>query len=141
MAGRCIEIVCTACGAESFVKTEPVYEGFRKTGERYSCAACGHEFPDEESVPYKEKRTPAVFGDGDKPAAPRVFSAGEGSRICRRCVHYVVNPFIQRCGLHHKEIEATATCGYFEQRKEEDVQENDCNLKWFPQTPLCRTAS
>ena len=37
MAAKAVGIVCTACGAETFVKREPVYDGFVKVDERFRC--------------------------------------------------------------------------------------------------------
>jgi len=108
-----IEIVCSACGEEALLRREPVYEGFRKTGEKRICSACGHVFASEDDVPYKEARAPSVFSDDDRPAAVAVFDADERRRVCRYCVHYVVNPFTQRCGLHDRLVEATDTCDDF----------------------------
>ena len=33
--------------------------------------------------------------------------------MCRYCAEYVVNPFLQRCGLHRCEVQATDTCPHF----------------------------
>jgi hypothetical protein len=111
---KSVEIVCTACGADTLVKREPVYEGFRKVGERFLCAACGFEFADEEAVPFKEAKRPSVFGDDDRPAKVELFTADEKGRNCRHCRHYVVNPFTQRCGLHMMVVQATDCCGDFD---------------------------
>jgi hypothetical protein len=32
MKARSVEILCAACGADTLVKMEPVYEGFKKVG-------------------------------------------------------------------------------------------------------------
>jgi hypothetical protein len=108
------EIVCTECGEESFLKREPVYEGFRKTGETLSCLSCGHVFAGEEDVPFKERSGPAVFDESDRSSAVDVFDESEKGRTCRHCRHYVVNPFTQWCGQHHREVEATDSCDDFD---------------------------
>ncbi len=112
-------IQCTACGAESWVVREPIYEGFTKVGESFACASCGHVFASEEDVPYVGLTTPKIFSEEDRSAQPQLFEAGENRRICRYCKHYVVNPFTQWCGVHKKEVEATDSCGRFEARSEE----------------------
>ena len=109
-----IEIVCTACGAESLLKREPVYEGFRKTGEELSCASCGHVYASEDEVPFKEKRKIEVFTDDDRPDAVEIFTDDEKQRVCRYCKHYVLNPFAQRCDRHSRFVEATDDCSDFE---------------------------
>lgn len=113
------EIICPSCGKESLLKREPVYEGFKKTGETLSCLSCGHEFADEETVPFKGRKTPSVFDDSDRSRRVDVFDGDEKKRICRYCTHYVVNPFTQRCGLHQHEVEATDTCDDFDQADDE----------------------
>ena len=111
---KALEILCSACGADTLLRREPRYEGFRKVGERLLCAACGHEFPSEAEVPFKQKRTLAVFGAEDAPQTVRIFADDERGRNCRYCRHYVVNPFTQRCGLHFKAVQATDVCPDFE---------------------------
>jgi hypothetical protein len=109
------EIACTACGQTALVRREPRYERFRKTGETIVCTACGHRYGDGEPVPWCDKaRGPALFTDADKPAAVRVFGQDERGRCCRYCVHYVVNPFTQRCDLHRRAVVATDLCADFE---------------------------
>jgi hypothetical protein len=109
-----IEIVCTACGAEALLRREPVYDGFRKTGETLACSACGHVYPDASAVTFKVAGGPAVFADTDRPAEVRIFSGDEAGRNCRHCVHYTVNPFTQRCSLQRREVQATDCCARFE---------------------------
>jgi len=116
-AARPIEIICPACGKDTLLKREKVYEGFRRAGEKLSCAACGHAFPDEAAVPFKIKKTRPGFGRQDLPPPPKVFGEREVleavGRLCRHCAHYVVNPFLQRCGRSNREVEATDTCNRF----------------------------
>ncbi len=104
MASESLEIVCSQCGAESILLRKPVYENFTKTGERLFCASCGHEYGDIEDVQFKKRETQSIFDDI------------EAIHTCRRCAHYVVNPFTQRCGLHEKEVEATDVCDDFKNR-------------------------
>ncbi len=58
--------------------------------------------------------SPKVFSDDEKTVAPKVFKEAEKGRFCRYCRHYVVNPFLQRCALRRREVEATDTCPQFE---------------------------
>ena len=109
-----IEIVCTHCGAETFLKREPVFEGLKKTGEELSCSACGGVFTSEEEVPFKTAvAVPKIFTDADRSKSVKIFDEGENKRICRYCTNYVVNPFIQFCSRHKKEIQATDSCPQF----------------------------
>jgi len=112
-----VEINCVACGQESLLKREPLYEGFKKVGERLSCFACGHEYASEAEVLFKEKRAPKVFDASDAPRTVKVLKKNEADRLCRFCKHYVINPFLQRCGLRGKLVEATDTCERFERKE------------------------
>lgn len=114
-----VEINCPACGESTLLIREPVYEGFAKTGDRLSCSGCGHVFDDESEVPYKEKETLRIFDESDRSQDPDVFK-GDDVRFCRLCRHYVVNPFMQWCGLHKKEVAATDTCPKFTPKTEDD---------------------
>jgi hypothetical protein len=109
-----LEIICEACGDESLAKREPVYEGFTRKGERFVCLACGHVYADAASVPWKKKERPSIFDESDKPARPDIFRSEDGTRNCRHCKHYVVNPFTQRCGIHNRPVEATDLCDGFD---------------------------
>ncbi|MDP6630631.1 MAG: hypothetical protein QGH42_13475 [Kiritimatiellia bacterium] len=108
-----IEILCTACGEDTLLKREPVYEGFTRAGEELSCASCGHVYASEAEVPFKEKRTVEVFTDDDRPDTVDIFDDDEKQRVCRYCKHYVVNPFAQRCDRHVRFVEATDYCDDF----------------------------
>ncbi len=114
MGAKPLEIDCPGCGKASLLLRQPRYEGFTRVGETLSCASCGHLFGSEEEVPFRQPKVVQVFTEADRPKGVKVFSEGESSRLCRHCVNYVVNPFMQWCGLHKKEIEATDTCDAFQ---------------------------
>ncbi|MBM4143943.1 MAG: hypothetical protein FJ225_10195 [Lentisphaerae bacterium] len=114
MSERPPEIVCAACGAETLVRREAVYDGFKRVGERFVCVSCGHAYAAEAEVPFKAAKRTAVFSEADRTRSADVFAADEKGRNCRHCRHYVVNPFTQRCGLHLRRVEATDACGDFE---------------------------
>ena len=107
-------ILCTACGAESFLKRKPRYEGFAKVGEILSCVACGHVFESEADVPFKGHHKPEVFEDEDTPRHIHIFRDDEKGKACRYCRHYVINPFTQRCARLKKTVEATDLCQEFD---------------------------
>ncbi len=116
---KAVEIICTNCDTEAFLKREPVYEGLTKAGEILSCSACGFVFASEEDVPFKEKTAaPQVFTEADRSEKVEVFDEGENKRLCRYCAHYVVNPFMQFCSHHKKEVQATDTCAQFLAKEE-----------------------
>jgi hypothetical protein len=94
-----VELRCPACARDSWLLRKPKYEGFTKTGEALTCALCGHEFASEAEIAFKDSRTPKVFSEADRPRPVKVFRADEQGKMCRYCAEYVVNPFLQRCGL------------------------------------------
>ncbi len=107
-----VELRCPACGRDSWLRRAPIYDGFAKTGEALTCALCGHAFASEAEIPFKDNR-PKVFSEADRPRPVQVFREDEKGRMCRYCAEYVVNPFLQRCGLHRCEVQATDTCPHF----------------------------
>lgn len=107
------EIDCPSCGRETLLVREPRYEGFAKVGENLRCASCGHVFASEDEVPFKHRAKVDVFTEDERPKAVKVFDEKENARLCRYCVNYVVNPFMQWCGHHKKEVQATDTCHAF----------------------------
>lgn len=101
------------------MKREPVYEGFVKSGEALSCSACGFVFLSEKDVPYKDKEeAPEIFTDADRSPVVKIFEADEAGGICRHCANYVVNPFMQFCSHHKKEVQATDNCSDFKPASE-----------------------
>lgn len=113
-----VEIHCSACGEDALLLREAVYEGFTKSSESLRCSHCGHTFESEQDVPFKEKTPFHIFTDADRSHDPEVFKDDE-FRMCHRCRSYVVNPFMQWCDRHRKEVQATDTCPQFEEKKEE----------------------
>ncbi len=120
-----VEIRCPACNRDTLLMRTPRYEGFTRAGETLSCSACGHEFENEESVPFRHRRAVRVFTDADRPASVRVFDEREAEKLCRHCAHYVVNPFMQWCGRHKREVEATDSCRDFERRPDPEPKKED----------------
>lgn len=113
-------IRCQACGEESFLRREPVYDGFKKTGETLSCTGCGHEFAAESEIEFIKSAKPQIFSESDRSKKVKLFASDELGRNCRHCKHYVVNPFVQRCGLHQVEVEATDCCPDFAAKGSDD---------------------
>ena len=114
------EIRCTACGRETLARCEPVFTGFKKTGEEFVCTGCGHRFPSREETPFiATDNRPKVFTDADKPETVQIFHSNERRRSCGWCRHYIINPFNQRCGLSNRETEATDVCARFASKEEE----------------------
>lgn len=112
-----LAFTCPSCHRDSWLLRQPVYDdSFRKTGEKLLCALCRREFASESEIPFSAPSAPRIFTDADRPKPAALFSDDEKGRCCRHCAEYVVNPFVQRCGLHHCEVEATDCCPHFAPR-------------------------
>ena len=108
------KIICPACGSETFLKREPVFDGLKRVGEKLLCAFCGYQFRSEAEVQYKSQKKLSIFDESDKPRQPDVLKDEREIKNCRRCKHYVIHRFAQRCGLTNKEVSATDLCEKFE---------------------------
>ena len=117
--GSSLEILCSSCHAETVVRREAVYDGFKKLGEEFVCTACGYRYKTEAEVPFKHAERPVVFSEADRPDQLQVFRDEERGGTCRLCRHYLKNPFVQRCALHRKEVEATDTCPSFKPKPQD----------------------
>ncbi len=108
------EIDCTSCRSRTLVRAEPLYDGFRKTGEAYVCTACGARYASASETPFaRSSARPRVFTEHDLPERIAVFGEDERRHCCGWCAHFVVNPFSQRCGLTNRETQATDLCVRF----------------------------
>jgi hypothetical protein len=106
---------CDQCGQEALFVSETVYDGFKKVGELRRCSLCGATVTAKASAAPKVDPLAALFGEDARPEGLSLFDVeAETARLCRKCKHYVVHPFTQRCGLHDKEVSATDSCGEFE---------------------------
>jgi hypothetical protein len=111
------EIHCSACGEVTLVRAEPVYEGFKKTGEVFVCIACGKRYPSEAETPFvAHEKKPAVFTEADRPKSLSLFADHERQHCCAYCKQMVMNPFGQRCGLTNRFVEATDVCEQFSKK-------------------------
>jgi len=123
MTHKTKEITCSFCGEDSMLLRQAKYDGFTRTGDVLSCASCGHVYADESEIPFKELTDQKVFTDADRPESVHIFSEDENKRFCRYCEHYVVNPFIQWCGIKKAEVQATDICEQFKPQAEETDDE------------------
>lgn len=113
------EIHCTHCGKDTLVRVEPIYEDFKKVGERFICTGCGFQYASEEETPFLEKeKQPSVFTEADLPQKLKIFDDSERQHCCSWCKHFVMSAFSQRCGLTNAYTEATDLCVRFEKKEE-----------------------
>ena len=122
------KFTCPACGGAAFAKLEKVLDGWEVKGERLVCSFCGAEAgaPDAPRTASStegsagRKALDALFGN-DESAAPRKTSildmdAPSERRVCRDCVHAVVNIFAVICTRKHCEVQPMDDCPDFEKR-------------------------
>ena len=115
---KSMEIKCVTCGQTTLVRAEPIYEGFKKTGEAFICITCGHFYDSAEATPFIcQAPRPTVFSDKDRFKVPIVFKDDERQHCCGWCQHFVINPFNQRCGQSNQETQATDICVRFKRKE------------------------
>ncbi len=124
MPKQSMAMICPACNEDTFVRREPIYDGFRKAGETILCVSCGHVFSNEDEIPFKDTAGPTVFSDADRSKRVEIFRSDEKGHNCRHCTHYIVNPFIQRCGLHETDVQATDLCDDFKPKADDDEDDD-----------------
>lgn len=107
--------MCEKCHQETLFVSEPVYEGFKKIGESYRCSGCGALQASARTASANVDPLAALFGKDAAPEKISLFDVdAETACLCRKCAHYVIHPFTQRCGLHDREVSATDSCEQFE---------------------------
>ena len=106
---------CENCQQETLFIAEAVYAGFKKIGENLTCSHCGRISTFETGSVPKTAPLASLFGDETEEGKVSLFDVeAETSNLCRKCTHYVIHPFTQRCGLHDREVSATDSCAQFE---------------------------
>lgn len=121
-ASRSLEITCTACGKTTFVRAEPVFEGFKKVGEAYICLSCGHRYPSAAETPFTKpepQKGNGLFQPTEKKDLADLLGIQMKHHSCRWCAHWILHPFDQRCGLTNKHTESTDECNRFQEKTQE----------------------
>ncbi|NCD34622.1 MAG: hypothetical protein EOL87_14550 [Spartobacteria bacterium] len=116
------EAYCPQCKEVRLILRKSRYDGFTKIGEDQVCSSCGCCFPEEKrsdkdaqsATEGKSDAFRALFSEDELPERPHVFNDDEQRHFCRYCVHYIVNPFKQWCGLNNKDVAATDSCEHFD---------------------------
>ena len=108
------KIFCPYCNQESALKPVKKYDGFTLVGEVMTCGLCGHEFTDEEPEVLSEK-------------VPDWAREKGARRVCYRCLHYVKNPFAQKCGFSGRDVEALDSCPEFSPKPQPIAKPPDKN--------------
>ena len=115
------KIICPHCCEKSFVREKKNYdEAFVLKKVEFVCALCGRKLekkdPEKSGAAGKNSasdRLSALLGGEKVQKISFAPEAGDG-RFCLHCVNYIKHPFLNRCGLTLKEIQATDSCEHFE---------------------------
>ena len=133
-----VERFCPRCNRMVLALRKPIYDGFTKIGEAFTCTLCGQKLkPDanpagdpsditasEARLDRSRSQLTSLLGEV-LPDRPTLQDDGSASRLCRYCVHYTINPFRQWCGFHRRDVEATDTCGHFQKAPEPEPEAPD----------------
>ena len=119
-------ISCPHCGDNTFVKEEVVMDGWTVKGKKLTCAMCGHKLGDVEAGTAdgsrdaaKEKAKLSALSGllGEKPVEkPKFDVAGDLRRFCKDCSHFVVHPFMTRCGKFDRDVDPMGDCPEYQKR-------------------------
>jgi len=113
-------IDCPHCGRNSFLKKVAVMDGWTKKGDILACAACSAKIadikPEEEKTAFPKEKSisslESLFGEKHA-SGPKLEASEDEKAFCRDCKNYIVHPFMNRCGLHNKEVNPMDDCPDF----------------------------
>lgn len=119
------KILCPHCGEKSFLKEKKCFDdSFALKEVKFFCALCGGEIRNtSEKSPAPSKaaaaaeRLSALLG-GEKVARVTFAPEADDGHFCLHCRNFIKHPFMNRCGLTLKEVEATDSCDSFEKSEE-----------------------
>ncbi|HBM15909.1 MAG TPA: hypothetical protein DD381_06155 [Lentisphaeria bacterium] len=114
------EIKCQFCAKDAFAVKETLMDGWIKKGDILKCSACGAKLADiqqadaltKQAVSSEKLDKLASFLGTEKIVNKKLESDGEKA-FCKDCKYYIKHPFINRCGLHTKEVNPMDDCEDF----------------------------
>ena len=99
-------------------------DGFRKVGEVLVCMLCGAELESvDASSSAGAAQTTNKLNDlslllGAVPSArARLTAADDEQRFCKDCAHFLPHPFVDRCELDNRPVEAMDDCPEYQKRQ------------------------
>lgn len=116
---------CPHCGEYAFFKEKKIYgDDFSLKGTKYFCLLCGGEADLEAEKKSSAKNDGALdrlskLLGGEENTKVSLDLAQDEVRFCLHCAHYIKHPFMNRCGLNLKEVEATGSCENFKAHESE----------------------
>ena len=116
------KVLCPHCGERTLVKEKKILdENFSPVGVKFDCAFCGGELenPAAASVPAPSKQEEAAerlsrLLGGERVAKVGFAPEADDGHFCLHCRNFVKHPFMNRCGLTMKEVQAIDSCEKFE---------------------------
>ena len=116
------KVLCPHCGERTLVKEKKILdENFSPVGVKFVCAFCGGELenPADASVPAPSKQEEAAerlsrLLGGERVAKVGFAPEADDGHFCLHCRNFVKHPFMNRCGLTMKEVQAIDSCEKFE---------------------------
>ena len=116
------KVLCPHCGEKTLVRERKVFdENFSPAGVKFVCAFCGGELEPPSAAaapaPSKEKeaaeRLSRLLG-GEKVTKAAFAPEADDGHFCLHCRNFIKHPFMNRCGLTMKEVQAIDSCEKFE---------------------------
>ncbi|MBQ7694969.1 MAG: hypothetical protein IJT50_07565 [Lentisphaeria bacterium] len=117
------KVLCPHCGEKTLVRERKVFdENFSPVGVKFVCAFCGGELElpsASDSVPAPSKQEEAAerlsrLLGGERAAKAAFAPEADDGHFCLHCRNFVKHPFMNRCGLTMKEVQAIDSCEKFE---------------------------
>lgn len=115
-------VVCPHCGERTVIKEKKIFDdGFSLKEIKFLCGLCGGEVEKSNGSEKKDagassaaaERLSALLG-GEKVQKMVLAPEEDDGHFCLHCRHYIKHPFLTRCALTLKEVQATDSCGKFE---------------------------
>ena len=105
------KITCPFCHEQSIAKKKTKFDGFTQLGEVLVCMLCNAELGPVESAATQSAagKLAALLGAAP-PAAARLAAAENEKRFCKDCRHFLPHPFVDRCELDNRPVEAMGDC-------------------------------
>ena len=116
------KVLCPHCGERTLAKEKKILdENFSPVGGKFVCAFCGGELEMPSAVPASApskaqeaaERLSRLLG-GERPTKAAFAPEADDGHFCLHCKNFVKHPFMNRCGLTMKEVQAIDSCEKFE---------------------------
>lgn len=117
------EIKCPFCNKDSFAVKETKMDGWTLKGEILKCSSCGNKLADIPKISKDDKQIkPDLKLDklasflGTEKVIHKTIESDGNKAFCKDCKHYIKHPFLNRCGLHTREVNPMDDCPDFIKR-------------------------